>query len=222
MAMDRTSQSGIAFILVNNGDNRIILEKGANDRLTKEDVDAGLEEAGEGDILVLQLEVPQDIVFHALKTAKQKKMISILNPAPAAPLAKELLSMVDILILNETEAAAITGIQDEDQWMKALQGLGLSNIILTIGDKGSITSIHGICEHIPARQVKVVDTTAAGDTFIGGIVYALQQGFDLMEASRLATVAASITVTRRGASQSIPTLEEVLEGSIAVQLPDPI
>lgn len=203
--------SGMAFILVSDGDNRIVLEKGANDLLTEEEVDKGLADAGEGDILVLQLEIPKRTVYHALKAAKQKKMISILNPAPAAPLDSELPALVEILILNETEAETITGRQDEKEWMKALQEMGFSNIILTTGAKGADICSKGVCRHIPARKVKAVDTTAAGDTFIGGIACGIGQGLDLAEAGHLAAAAAGITVTRKGAGQSIPTMEEVLQ-----------
>lgn len=205
-----STNSGIAMIIIHDGDNRIILDKGANYQLTEEDIDAGLSDAVDGDLLIMQLEIPIEIVYHALQIAKSKKMRTLLNPAPAKQLNRELLGLVDMIVLNETEAEIITGITEEEQWIKALQKLGISSIVLTLGEKGAIVYENSLCTKIPARKVEVVDTTAAGDTYIGGIAYSMQQGSNLVEACKFASVAASITVTRQGASKSIPTLAEVI------------
>lgn len=206
--------SGIAMIIVEGGENRIILYKGANHSVTKTDVDEGLRNAKPGDALVMQLEIPLETVTYAAAVAKQKGMLVLLNPAPAVPLGEELLKNVDIIAPNETETEILTGVGlDSDVHIalavKKLYQLGVKRVIITMGSRGSIVAAGQTITPVEPRKVKAVDTTSAGDTFVGATVLRYLDGDTLEDAARFASVASSITVTREGAAQSIPTLEEV-------------
>ncbi len=206
--------SGIAMIIVEGGENRIILYKGANHSVTKADVDEGLKNAKPGDALVMQLEIPLETVTYAAAVAKQKGMLVLLNPAPAVPLGEELLKNVDIIAPNETETEILTGVGlDSDVHIalavKKLYQLGVKRVIITMGSRGSIVAAGQTITPVEPRKVKAVDTTSAGDTFVGATVLRYLDGDTLEDAARFASVASSITVTREGAAQSIPTLEEV-------------
>lgn len=206
--------SGIAMIIVEGGENRIILYKGANHSVTKTDVDEGLKNAKPGDALVMQLEIPLETVTYAAAVAKQKGMLVLLNPAPAVPLGEELLKNVDIIAPNETETEILTGVGlDSDVHIalavKKLYQLGVKRVIITMGSRGSIVAEGQTITPVEPRKVKAVDTTSAGDTFVGATVLRYLDGDTLEDAARFASVASSITVTREGAAQSIPTLDEV-------------
>ena len=206
--------SGIAMIIVEDGENRIILYKGANHSVTKADVDEGLKNAKPGDALVMQLEIPLETVTYAAAVAKQKGMLVLLNPAPAVPLGEELLKNVDIIAPNETETEILTGVGlDSDVHIalavKKLYQLGVKRVIITMGSRGSIVAEGQTITPVEPRKVKAVDTTSAGDTFVGATVLRYLDGDTLEDAARFASVASSITVTREGAAQSIPTLDEV-------------
>lgn len=206
--------SGIAMIIVEGGENRIILYKGANHSVTKADVDEGLKNAKPGDALVMQLEIPLETVTYAAAVAKRKGMLVLLNPAPAVPLGEELLKNVDIIAPNETETEILTGVGlDSDVHIalavKKLYQLGVKRVIITMGSRGSIVAEGQTITPVEPRKVKAVDTTSAGDTFVGATVLRYLDGDTLEDAARFASVASSITVTREGAAQSIPTLEEV-------------
>lgn len=206
--------SGIAMIIVEGGENRIILYKGANHSVTKADVDEGLKNAKPGDALVMQLEIPLETVTYAAAVAKQKGMLVLLNPAPAVPLGEELLKNVDIIAPNETETEILTGVGlDSDVHIalavKKLYQLGVKRVIITMGSRGAIVAEGQTITPVEPRKVKAVDTTSAGDTFVGATVLRYLDGDTLEDAARFASVASSITVTREGAAQSIPTLDEV-------------
>lgn len=206
--------SGIAMIIVEGGDNRIILYKGANHAVTKADVDEGLKNAQAGDALIMQLEIPLEIVAYAAAVAKEKGMLVVLNPAPAVPLDADLLKNVDIIAPNESETEILTGVSlDSDVHIalavKKLYQLGVKRVIITMGSRGAIVTNGQTITPIEPRKVKAVDTTSAGDTFVGATVLRYLAGDTLEEAAKFASVASSITITREGAAQSIPTLEEV-------------
>ena len=210
------TSSGIANIIVANGDNRIVYTAGANDCITQEEVDKGLENAKSGDIFVTQLEIPIDIVTYAVDKAKQKGMIVILNPAPAQELGQDLLCNVDIITPNETETEIITGTAPDSEVelalaIKNLYKFGVRNVVITMGERGSIVTYGNNIVPFYARKVEVVDTTGAGDTYVGAIATKLDEGVDIVSACEYASIASSITVTRSGASQSIPTKQEVDE-----------
>ena len=204
--------SGIASILVDdNGQNSIVIAGGANDLLSPAHIDAAQELIAQADIVVLQLETPMATVEHAIKLARSLGKTVVLNPAPAAQVPAGLLEQVDYLIPNEIEAAMLTGIESSDANVlaRALQQQGSDNVIITLGSKGVHAALYGGDYDFPAEAVKAVDTTAAGDTFIGGFVAGLASGMDEAEAIAQGQRAAAWSVTKPGAQTSIPHLHEL-------------
>ena len=206
--------SGIASILVDdNGQNSIVIAGGANDLLSPAHIDAAKELIEQADIIVLQLETPMATVVHAIKLARSLGKTVVLNPAPAASLPEGVLELVDYLIPNEIEAAMLAGVSPEGADAKALaaalQKLGSDNVIITLGSKGVHAALYGSDFTFPAEAVKAVDTTAAGDTFIGGFVAGLASGMDEAEAIQQGQRAAAWSVTKPGAQTSIPHLHEL-------------
>jgi len=204
--------SGIASILVDdNGQNSIVIAGGANDLLSPAHIDAAQELITQADIVVLQLETPMATVEHAIKLARSLGKTVVLNPAPAAQVPAGLLEQVDYLIPNEIEAAMLTGVDSSDAstLARALQKQGSDNVIITLGSKGVHAALYGGDYDFPAEAVKAVDTTAAGDTFIGGFVAGLASGLDEAEAIAQGQRAAAWSVTKPGAQTSIPHLHEL-------------
>ncbi len=215
--MDAEAATGIALITLDtSGQNSIVLAPGANMRLTKEDINAARGAIVWSDVLVLQLENPLEVVVHAIDIAYAEGVKVILNPAPARSIPKETLAKLDYLIPNESETALLTGIEvaDLDSAKEAAERLreeGVGTVILTLGDRGAFLSSAKESVHIPGYEVEVVDTTAAGDAFVGGLAVALAQGQNLAEAVRYANAAGALAVTRLGAQPSLPTRQEVEE-----------
>lgn len=206
--------SGIASILVDdNGQNSIVIAGGANDLLSPARIDAAKELIEQADIVVLQLETPMATVVHAIKLARSLGKTVVLNPAPAASLPAGVLELVDYLIPNEIEAAMLAGVSpdgaDVQALAAALQKLGSDNVIITLGSKGVHAALYGGDFTFPAEVVQAVDTTAAGDTFIGGFVAGLASGMDEAEAIQQGQRAAAWSVTKPGAQTSIPHLHEL-------------
>jgi len=206
--------SGIASILVDdNGQNSIVIAGGANDLLSPAHIDAAKELIEQADIVVLQLETPMATVVHAIKLARSLGKTVVLNPAPAASLPEGVLELVDYLNPNEIEAAMLAGVSPEGADVKALaaalQKLGSDNVIITLGSKGVHAALYGGDFTFPAEAGKAVDTTAAGDTFIGGFVAGLASGMDEAEAIQQGQRAAAWSVTKPGAQTSIPHLHEL-------------
>jgi ribokinase len=206
--------SGIASILVDdNGQNSIVIAGGANDLLSPAHIDAAQGLIEQADIVVLQLETPMDTVVHAIKLARSLGKTVVLNPAPAASLPQGVLELVDYLIPNEIEAAMLAGVSPEGADVKALAGAlqkqGSDNVIITLGSKGVHAALYGGDTTFPAEAVQAVDTTAAGDTFIGGFVAGLASGMDEAEAIQQGQRAAAWSVTKPGAQTSIPHLHEL-------------
>ena len=206
--------SGIASILVDdNGQNSIVIAGGANDLLSPAHIDAAQGLIEQADIVVLQLETPMDTVVHAIKLARSLGKTVVLNPAPAASLPDGVLELVDYLIPNEIEAAMLAGVAPDSTDIAALaaalQKQGSDNVIITLGSKGVHAALYGGDTAFPAEAVKAVDTTAAGDTFIGGFVAGLASGMDEAEAIGQGQRAAVWSVTKPGAQTSIPFLHEL-------------
>lgn len=206
--------SGIASILVDdNGQNSIVIAGGANDLLSPAHIDAAQGLIEQADIVVLQLETPMDTVVHAIKLARSLGKTVVLNPAPAASLPDGVLELVDYLIPNEIEAAMLAGVAPDSTDIAALaaalQKQGSDNVIITLGSKGVHAALYGGDTTFPAEAVKAVDTTAAGDTFIGGFVAGLASGMDEAEAIGQGQRAAAWSVTKPGAQTSIPFLHEL-------------
>ncbi|MDR6394321.1 ribokinase [Herbaspirillum seropedicae] len=206
--------TGIASIMVDaNAQNSIVIAAGANGRLDVERIERARALIEQASIVLLQLEVPMATVIHSIELAHALGKTVVLNPAPAQALPRELLQKIDYLILNEIEAAMLAEEQSEDIPMLArkLHDLGARNVVVTLGEKGVYGSFaDGQQRHLPARKVQAVDTTAAGDTFIGGFIGAIAQGRDQFEAIAYAQAAAALSVTRVGAQTSIPTRDEVV------------
>lgn len=208
--------SGVALIVVDdNSQNAIVIVAGANGAMTPaviERFDAVLQAA---DVVICQLEIPDATVGHALKRARELGKTVILNPAPASrPLPADWFAAIDYLIPNESEAAALSGLavdslQSAETAATQLIAMGAGKVIVTLGAQGSLFANGNGFEHFPAPTVKAVDTTAAGDTFVGGFAAALADGKTEAEAIRYGQIAAALSVTRAGAQPSIPTMSEV-------------
>jgi ribokinase len=208
--------SGVALIVVDdNSQNAIVIVAGANGALTPQVIDGFDAVLQAADVLICQLEVPDATVGHALKRGRELGKVVILNPAPASqPLPEDWYAAIDYLIPNESEASALSGLPvdslDTAETAAArLIAMGASKVIITLGAQGSLFANGKGFEHFPAPNVKAVDTTAAGDTFVGGFAAALAAGKTEAEAVRFGQVAAALSVTRAGAQPSIPTLSDV-------------
>ncbi|MET0777884.1 MAG: ribokinase [Pseudomonas mandelii] len=208
--------SGVALIVVDdNSQNAIVIVAGANGALTPKVIDRFDAVLQAADVIICQLEVPDATVGHALKRGRELGKIVILNPAPASrPLPADWYASIDYLIPNESEASALSGLPVDslasaETAATRLIALGAGKVIITLGAQGSMFANGTGFEHFPAPKVKAVDTTAAGDTFVGGFAAALASGKTEAEAIRFGQVAAALSVTRAGAQPSIPTLSDV-------------
>jgi len=213
--IDAEAATGTAIIIVNEGgENSIVVSPGANGRVAKEDIDRIDKLLDQAKYLLLQFEIPLEAVQYAIEVASRKKVKVIFNPAPAKKLPPEILTKVDFLVPNETETKLLTGLEVKDlnsaeAAARKLAELGISVVIITLGEKGALFVAGNEAIHIPAQKVKVVDTTAAGDAFIGGLATALVKGYALKDAVKYASCAGTLAVTKFGAQTSLPTLEEV-------------
>ena len=218
VAQVRTAEAstGVAVVMVDDeGENRITLVPGANE-LLKADPEV-LGGAGAGHYLLLQCEVPMSEVVQAAKILRAKKATVVLNPAPVCTLPDEIWSLVDIMVMNEIEAAELAGrpVVDPDSAALAASSIrrrGPSTAIVTLGSQGVVVSDPAGCRHFPALAVRVVDTTAAGDTFIGAMCAARAAGHSIDSAVILGIRAATLCVTRAGAQASIPRSRELEHG----------
>lgn len=204
-----TASSGIAVILIIDNDNRIILDAGANACVSKSDVDKLFERAVEGDIFLVQLETPIEIVGYALERARALKLKTVLNPAPYNKAIEPYLGYVDIITPNQTELELFSGEENLNSSCAKLLACGIGEVVVTLGSKGYCYCSSRELSFGECIKVKAVDTTAAGDTFCGALAVELSRGASMEKALKFASVAASLAVTRRGAQVSIPTREEV-------------
>lgn len=208
---------GIAMIQVaESGENSIVISAGANGHLDEAVVAEYQAEIAQAECLLMQLETPLPAIIQAAKIAKEKGTKVILNPAPAQALPYELLSLLDMITPNETEAEILTGVKviDESSAQQAAQVFhqkGIEKVLITLGSKGVFVSENGVGQIVAGFRVKAVDTTAAGDTFNGALVTAMLEDKPLNEAILFAHASAAISVTRKGAQPSIPTRQEALE-----------
>ncbi|PJR62750.1 ribokinase [Raoultella sp. T31] len=213
----KEQSTGVALIFVNaEGENVIGIHAGANAALSVGQVVAEEARIAGAQALLMQLESPLESVLAAAKIAHQHQTTVVLNPAPARALSDELLSLIDIITPNETEAEKLTGIrvENDDDAAKAARSLhekGIGIVMITLGSRGVWVSREGQGRRIPGFKVQAIDTIAAGDTFNGAFVTALLEGTALDEAIRFAHAAAAIAVTRKGAQPSVPWREEIDE-----------
>lgn len=207
--------TGVALIEVDDaGRNHIVVVPGGNGLLVPADVQAHEELLAAARAVVLQLEVPLATVAWTAARARALGKLVVLNPAPAQPLPAELVASTDYLVPNELEAAALAGVRVDSPASAAeaaqrLRAQGARNVIITLGAAGVLSATDDGVRHHAARPVKAVDSTAAGDTFIGGLCASLVAGRPLDQAIAFAQAAAAISVTRPGAQTSIPRREEV-------------
>ena len=194
--------TGVAVIVVTEGENRIIIDSGANACLSPCDIDKILEIATQGDIYLTQLENPIDVIGYGLKQAKAKGLLTILNPAPANRDILKYAEYVDIITPNETESEILGG-------KSALLDKGIETVITTLGAEGFEIATKDSAKRYPCIKITPVDTTAAGDTACGGFCAKLSHGYSIEEAMSFGSRAASIACTRKGAQMSIPDVAEV-------------
>ncbi len=208
------SYTGAAFIFIDDktGDNAIIIAPGAASEISLKDIHENSNVISSADVFLTQLEQPIEAAQEGLKVAKEHGKITILNPAPAAHLPKEIFGLCDFITPNETEAEAITGLpvrnhKEAERAANYLNELGVKTPIITMGDQGAFLYGHGL---IPALNAgEVVETTGAGDAFNGGFAVALSEGKSSLEAVKFGCATASISVTRAGTAPSMPAREEV-------------
>jgi ribokinase len=204
--------SGVAPIWVEkDGTNRIIVVSGANDRVDPHSATAALRTIGRPAVVVGQLEIPQEATAAAFRTARELGAITILNPAPAATLAEDLLGASDWLIPNEHELAAVVRLarvdaSDDAQLHECARRIP-ARLAITLGAEGAAIVAEGRVERIPAVPVAALDTTGAGDAFVGAFAFGLAAGLDELAAARLAVACASDSVTRPGTQSSYPSRE---------------
>lgn len=209
--------SGVGHIVLDaQGRNRIIVIPGANMEMTVDDVRRAEDAFRRAEIVMLQLEIPDAVVAQTVSLAKKCGARVILNPAPARPIAPEVLAQVDILTPNETEAEILTGIAVRDLASarvaaNKLLAQGVQMAVVTLGEKGAYVAGAGVERHVPGRKVTPVDTVAAGDAFNGALAAALAAGASIERALDFANGVAAISVTRSGAQPSMPTYREVVQ-----------
>ena len=208
------SYTGAAFIFIDDatGDNAIIIAPGAASEISVKDIQDNSEIISSTDVFLTQLEQPIDVALEGLKVARKNNKITILNPAPAANLPKEVFGLCDFITPNETETAALTGLpvrneQEAETAAKFLFDLGVKTPVITMGEQGAYLHGHGL---VPAFKVgNVVETTGAGDAFNGGLAVALSEGKSAAQAVEFGCATASISVTRAGTAPSMPSRQEV-------------
>ena len=209
------AHTGTAIITLANAENTIVVVPGANDMVTPDDVASAV--LGKGDIAVSQFEIPLATINAFFRRARAAGASTMLNPAPARALDAELLDLVDILVLNETELAllarvALSGSDDDARFADAARSLRRHDdqiICVTLGERGLVALVNGKPLIVPGRKVEAVDSTGAGDCFVGALAARLADNQPVQDALGYANVAASICVQRLGAAPSMPTLAEV-------------
>jgi len=218
--------TGAALILVaSDGENRIIVAKGANDFLTPADVDAAAAQLAAVSMVLLQFEIPLETIYHTIRFAKAHNVRCIVNPAPALPAKLTELALADYLIVNETEAEIMSGRQvrtqtDLDACVDALLDQGMRRVILTLGARGAMMVSRSGKVHVPAFPVSTTDTTGAGDAFIGSLAVFLSEGKPEEEALTRANLYAAMSTTRTGTQKSFPRRSE-FEAELTRRRSDP-
>jgi ribokinase len=204
------TSTGVAPIFVEpNGQNRIIVVKGANDCLLPADVDAAASKLSRVDTIILQFEIPLDTIYHTVRFARAHKIRCIVNPAPALPANLPDLLGADYFIPNETEAELITGrsvhtVEEAQACAATLLQKGFRRVVLTLGARGALIADASGSVHVPAFAVTAVDTTGAGDAFIGSLAVFLAEGVPEKEAVARANLYAALSTTRIGTQKSFP------------------
>jgi ribokinase len=200
--------SGVAPIFVEpNGQNRILVVKGANDALKPADVDAAADLLKAADCIVLQFEIPLETVYYTVAFARKHGVRCILNPAPGQPVEMSALAELDYFVPNESEAEAVSGVPvknvaDAKKCAEQLRAGGIKRVIITLGANGSLLAGSGVSEHVAPFAVKSVDSSGAGDAFIGSFAVFLAEGVAELEAVRRANLYAGLSTTGVGTQKS--------------------
>lgn len=213
--IDENEHTGTALITVDeNGQNQIIVISGSNMKLSPQDITSKSDLFSNTAVVLTQLEIPLETVIQSAKLTRQNNAVFILNPAPAASLPENLFPLIDFITPNENELELLSGIPIKDNASinnaaERLLNKGTRNVIVTLGDQGSMLMNNSMAKHFPVNKVKVVDSTAAGDAFNGAFASSLSEGHSIEEAIEFANKVASIAVTRMGAQNSMPYLSEI-------------
>jgi len=209
--------SGVAFITVDQrGENSIVVASGANGNLYPKHLKEAMNEITGASIVMMQLEIPMETVEFIAKFAASKKIMVILDPAPASNLSAELLSSLDIITPNQTEAEILSGIkvynhESAQKAARAIYARGVKHVLVTMGALGVVICSEEKIYLVESPKVEALDTTAAGDVFNGGLAVALSEGKTLVDAVHFGCLAAAVSVTRPGAQSSIPYRNELLQ-----------
>jgi ribokinase len=213
--IDEKEHTGTALITVDgNGQNQIIVISGSNMKLSPEDIESKSLLFNDASVVLTQLEIPIETVLRVAQLAKENDALFILNPAPAVQLPARIFPLIDFITPNESELELISGVRitDDDSVEKAGKTLiekGVKNVIVTLGERGSVLINSSCKKQFGVDKVKVVDSTAAGDAFNGALATSLADNHSIEEAIEFASKIASITVTRMGAQSSMPYLNEI-------------
>ena len=212
------TSTGVGFIVVEaeSGQNSIVLDPGANERLTAADVFQSASACQSAAVLLTQLEIPVNAAESALKQARSAGATTILNPAPVRALSPAILALVDVLTPNESEARVLTGRSpdaptDPIEIAHDLLRSGVKNVVMTLGEKGALLVNHSSENFFPAIKVRPADTTGAGDAFNAGLAVALAHGESIDSAITFATITGAMAVTKEGVIPSLPRVHEVVE-----------
>jgi ribokinase len=219
---DPESPTGTALIAVDeNGENSIVVIPGANARVSSADVDRASDIIRRSAVLVLQLEIPMATVEHAARLGRAAGTVTVLNPAPARMLEPSTLQLVDVLVANEHEVGVLSGMGspvDPASAARLLLDHGIASVVVTLGSRGAAVVTQHQETDIPAFPVEVVDSTGAGDAFVGNLARSLEAKQAIAQAVRFASAAAALSVRAEGAQPSMPTLEQterLLAGEVA-------
>jgi|TARA_B110000259_G_C13974023_1_gene385946 ribokinase len=212
----QNQQTGVAGIMVDKktGKNAINVITGAASTLTINEVNKNIDKIKNSKIFLTQLEIPKNVTLYSLKIAKENKVLTILNPAPASKISKEFFNYIDYFTPNETEAEFYTGIKitNEKEAKEAsikLLNIGIKRVIITLGEKGLFYSDGKEEIYLKATQVKAIDTTGAGDAFNGGLAYALSQNKSIKDSLNLANQVAGLSTLKLGAGNAMPLLSDL-------------
>jgi len=213
IAQDAGQHSGLAIIMVGpDGDNIISVAPCANSAVTPQDVDDATDVIEAADVMIVQMEIPSNTVYHAISMAHACKTRVVLNPAPAPsePVPNHVLAMIDFLVPNEVEAMRLAGAADFDACIQSLLERGVTHVIVTLGAKGAAVFNSTGRRDVPSFPMDAVDAVGAGDAFCGVLAVGIAEGLNLPEAMRMANAAAALSVTGQGAQPSMPLREEIV------------
>ena len=217
LTADPDANSGACSInLDNQGQNTLLYVPGANEKIRREDIDDAADAIRKADIFITQNEINLDMLEYGLEKAKQFGITTLLNPAPALPLSDRVFALTDYIVPNETETESYCGfLPANDAALKRAAewffGRGTKNLVITLGEQGAYFANPSGSEYSAAYKVNAVDTTAAGDAFIGGFSYIVGQGGAIAEAMRFGNACGALAASQNGAQASLPKLDQVKE-----------